>query len=145
MTGPRDRLALVGIAIALVGAAVSVYLTLAHYAQVAPACITTGAVDCGAVTSSTFSLLPGTQIPITIVGVAWFAVSGVAFALVASGREPSWLAPAHFALAALALLAVLYLVYAEVVVIHRICEWCTVVHLLVLATFFITLRRLQRA
>jgi uncharacterized membrane protein len=102
-------------------------------------------VDCGAVTSSSFSVVPGTGVPITIVGLSWFAASGVASWLEWRDAGPEWLPLAHFVLAAAALVAVLYLVYAEVVVINRICEWCTLVHLLVIATFFIALRRLQSA
>jgi uncharacterized membrane protein len=139
---PR-RGAVAGVTIAAVGAAVSAYLTVVHYADVAPACVTSGAIDCGAVTSSTYSLVPGTQIPITIIGIVWFALAGAGFLLAGGEGEPPWLPVAHFVLAAAGVLAVLYLVYAEIVVINRICEWCTLVHLLVLATFVLTLRRLQ--
>jgi uncharacterized membrane protein len=37
--------------------------------------------------------------------------------------------------------AVLYFVHAELVALHRVCECCTVVHLVVLATFLATLAR----
>jgi uncharacterized membrane protein len=50
----------------------------------------------------------------------------------------------HFAWAALGVLFVLYLVFVEIVLLHQICEWCTAVHLLVLATFVVALRRLQQ-
>jgi uncharacterized membrane protein len=39
---------------------------------------------------------------------------------------------------------VLYLVFVEIVILQQICECCTVVHLLVLATFVLTLRRFQQ-
>jgi uncharacterized membrane protein len=116
---------------------------VAHYADVPLACLTAGPIDCGAVTSSSFSVVPGTGIPITILGLVWFGASAAAFGAVLRGDGPRWLPLAHFALAAAGLLVVLYLVYAEIVVINRICEWCTLVHLLVAATFLITLRRLQ--
>jgi uncharacterized membrane protein len=143
VNGRRDPLALASLILAVAGAAVSAYLTLAHYANVPLACVTTGPVDCGAVTSSSFSVVPGTAVPITIVGLLWFAASGAASWLEWRDAGPDWLPLAHFVIAAAALLAVLYLVYAEIVVINRICEWCTLVHLLVIATFFISLRRLQ--
>jgi uncharacterized membrane protein len=145
MIARADRLVLSGLVIAAVGLASAIYLTIAHYAHAPLACVTAGPVDCGAVTTSSFSLIPGTDVPITLVGTAFFLASGVLFVLAAAGAEPKWLRPAHFALAAVALLAVLYLVYAEIVVINRICEWCTLVHLLVLGTFLIALRRLQTA
>jgi uncharacterized membrane protein len=142
---PTDRLALAGLVLAPAGLAVSGYLTLAHYANVTLACVNSGPIDCGAVTSSSFSVIPGSAIPISILGLLWFGASGAAFWLESREQGPDWILLAHFALAAAGVAVVLYLVYAEIVVINRICEWCTIVHLLVLATFFITLRRLQSA
>jgi uncharacterized membrane protein len=140
-----DRLAVAGALVAIAGLGIAVYLTIAHYAHAPLACVTTGPIDCAAVTSSSYSLVPGTDVPITLVGIAFFVLSGTFFALAAGGAEPAWLPSLHFGIAALALLAVLYLVYAEIVVINRVCEWCTLVHVLVLATFLITLRRVQTA
>ena len=145
MSRAPDRLALAGLVVAVAGLVVSAYLTVAHYANVPLACVTTGPVDCGAVTSSSFSVIPGTAIPITILGLVWFAASGGAFWVESRDDSPDWVFLAHFVLAIAGLGFVLYLVYAELVVINRICEWCTIVHLLVIATFFITLRRLQSA
>jgi hypothetical protein len=39
---------------------------------------------------------------------------------------------------------VLYLVYAEIVLLHTLCEWCTVVHVLTFATFLLALQRWQQ-
>jgi uncharacterized membrane protein len=80
----------------------------------------------------------------------WFLTSGAlaAFAWLSARSEraePNWLRPLHLAMTTLALLAVLYLVYVEIVILHQICEWCTVVHLLVLASFVLALRRIQQA
>lgn len=73
--------------------------------------------------------------------IASFALRAVAF-----GRpEPGWVRLVQLIWAGLALIVVLYLVYIEIVVLHQICEWCTVVHLLVVATFVLALVRLQRA
>jgi uncharacterized membrane protein len=41
------------------------------------------------------------------------------------------------------LLAVLYLVYAEIVRLHTICAWCTAFHVIILLMFLITLVQLQ--
>ena len=143
----RERGATALLGFAVLGLAVAAYLTAVHYADVAPVCGTIDSVvDCGAVTRSAWSLLPGTQVPVTVPGMLWFAVSG-ALALVAlrsahrGTAEPPWLRPAHAAWAAAALVAVLYFVYAELVALHRICEWCTAVHLLVLASFLVALAR----
>lgn len=129
------------------GLAISVYLTATHANAVPLVCSVGSVVNCGSVTHSAYSVIPGTTIPISVPGIVWFLVNGL-FALIAlrtAGRsEPGWLRPVHLIWAALALAAVLYLVYVEIVVLHAICEWCTVVHLLVLATFVLALRRLQQ-
>lgn len=139
-------LLLMGIA----GIAIAGYLTAAHYAAVPLACPTNGVVNCQAVTSSAYSFVPGTAIPITLPGILWFAVSGAlaGVALVAIWRghgEPARLRLAHLLWGLAGLLVVLYLVYAELAVLHRICEWCTVIHLLTLATLLVALKRWQDA
>lgn len=137
------------IAMAVAGLGISIYLTTVHYAHVALACPTGTVVNCAKALSSAYSVVPGTAIPITIPGMAWFLVSGglAAWSLVLferGEREPARLRQALFGWGALGLAFVLYLVYAELVKLHTICEWCTVVHLLTLATFLVALNRLQR-
>jgi uncharacterized membrane protein len=124
---------------ALAGIAISAYLTISHYQGIPLACAANSTFDCGAVTSSVYSVLPGTGIPVSLLGIGWFLVSG-ALAL-ATLRRPgrrtgAWL-EVGWCFAGLAF--VLYLVYAELVVIHRICEWCTAVHLLVLMSLLAAL------
>lgn len=130
-----ELLVLVGIA--LVGGAIAVYLTLTHFSSLPLVCTVGGPVNCVAVTHSAYSVIPGTTVPISILGVLWFAVS--------AGLALSPARMIHFAWAALGLLVVLYLVFVEIVLLHQICEWCTAVHLLVLATFVLALLRLQRS
>jgi len=127
------------------GVAIAAYLTVAHYADAPLVCIEGALVDCGAVTASSFSLVPGTSVPVAAAGLGW-SLGSVALAALALGeRAPAWVPGAHFAWAAAALAGVLYLVYAEIVVIGRICEWCTLWHVVVLVTFVVALRRLQEA
>src|SRR6185312_11540258 len=135
---------------ALAGLGVSIYLTVVHYqGSDLLACPNTGVVNCVKVTTSNNSYLFGTQIPITIPGMLWFIVSG-AMALIAllaiwnNRREPSRLRLAHLLWGAAGMVFVLALVYAEIVQLHSLCEWCTVVHLLTLATFLIALNRWQQ-
>lgn len=136
------------VVMALLGIGISAYLTAVHYANVPLLCSTSGPIDCARVTSSIYSVVPFTQIPITVPGMLWFAASG-GLALFALRRawlgqaEPPRLRQGHFALAAVGLVFVLYLVYAEIVLLHRFCEWCTAIHLLTLLTFIITLLRVQ--
>lgn len=143
-----ELIALIGIAVA--GVAIATYLTATHADALPLVCTAGSVINCSSVTHSAYSVIPGTSIPISIPGVIWFLSSGVLasvglFARRASQPEPGWVRPVHIAWAALALLIVLYLVYVEIVILHRICEWCTVVHLLVLASFVLALRRLQES
>lgn len=145
----RERGPVAMLVMAVAGIAIAAYLTTVHYAKIPLVCTTGGVVNCAAVTSSRFSVVPGTQLPITIPGFLWFVVSGAlaVVALVAARRgqaEPERLRLAHMLWGAAGLLFVLYLVYAEIVQLHQICEWCTVIHVLTLATFLIALARWQR-
>ena len=135
---------------AVVGLGAATYLTTLHYAGVSPICTTNGFVNCGSVLKSTYSVVPGTSIPVTLPGMIWFIVSG-AFALVSvlSARrgldEPEWLRPAHLIWCVLGLVSVLYFVFAELVKLHELCEWCTGVHILVFLCLLVTIARVQRA
>jgi len=138
------------VAMALLGFGISVYLTTVHYAKVPLVCNSGGIINCASVTTSAYSVIPGTSIPITVPGMLWFAVSGALaiVALVALQRgeaEPERLRLAHAVWGGLGLAFVLYLVYAEIVRLHQICEWCTAVHVLTLLTFLVALYRLQQA
>ena len=141
-TGP-DRGALLVVALGLAALAVSAYLTLAHYGSVGLACQQGSLVDCEAVTTSTYSLVPGTQLPITVPGMAWsLLVVALGLALArGAGRAAELILLVG---AAVAMLGVLYLVRAEIVVIGRICLWCTIFHALILATLLVALLRIQR-
>lgn len=132
----RDPSRIVLAGAALVGLAVSVYLTVAHYAQAPLACVQGGVVNCDLVTKSSYGIVPGTAIPVSAAGILWFGVS-LGLALVGA----SWARAAAPAWAAAATLVVLYLVYAELR-LGRICEWCTLVHLLVALWLLVAVGRL---
>jgi uncharacterized membrane protein len=134
---------------AVAGIGILAYLTTVHYANVPLLCPTTGLINCAQVTSSAYSVVPGTAIPITIPGMLWFVVSGgLAVAALRSlwrgQAEPARLRVAQLVWSALGLLVALYLVYAELVVLRKICEWCTVAHVLIFATLLVALVRWQR-
>ena len=135
---------------ALAGLGISIYLTVVHYQGLGVAfCSTTGIVNCNKVTSSGNSVLFGTNVPITVPGMLWFIASGAlaVVALVAiwrNRREPSRLRLIHLLWALAGMAFVLYLVYAEIVLLHTLCEWCTVVHVLTFATFLLALQRWQQ-
>ena len=145
--GAPDLAALV--ALALAGLAISAYLTTVHYAHAPLLCSAGGIVNCTQVTTSVYSVVPGTQIPITVPGMLWFLVSGslagAAWRMQArTGVAPARLVLAHVGWGAIGLVTVLYLVYTEIVRLHAICEWCTAVHVLTLLTFLVALYRVQQ-
>lgn len=135
--------------LALVGLGISIYLTVVHYdSKVSLVCTSGGVINCQQVTSSAYSVVPGTTLPITIPGMLWFLALGglalVALRAAAQRRpEPERLRVAMLLWCAVGLLFVLYLVFVEIVKIQRICEWCTVIHLLTLTAFVIALQRWQ--
>ncbi len=137
------------VAMAVAGVGIASYLTFEHYANQEPFCTTVGPINCASVLKSPYSVLPGTSIPITLPGLLWFLASGglavVGLAAIWRARpEPERLRGAQLAWSAAGLVFVLYLVWAEIVQVRAICAWCTVVHLLTLATFLIALSRWQR-
>jgi uncharacterized membrane protein len=129
---------------AVAGILIAGYLTAVHYTPLPLVCSTTGVIDCAQVTSSAYSVVPGTTVPITVPGMAWFALSGVlAIAALTRSRFATTLRLAHLALTAAGLLAALYLVFVEIVRLHHICLWCSAVHVLLLASFLVALSRVQ--
>jgi len=144
----RAPLAAAVIALALVGLGISIYLTIDHYQHVAPVCIVGSVFDCVKVTSSAYSVIPGTSIPITIPGMLWFIASGgfaaaMIWYLAREQREPSRLRLWFVLWAGAGLVFVLYLVYAEIVQLRALCPWCTGVHILTLVIFLLALRLWQ--
>ncbi len=151
LTLAREQVGLTALLLmSVVGLGVSIYLTIVHYdSKVSLLCTTGGVVNCQSVTTSADSVVPGTNIPVTIPGMLWFltlgalAVVGLRAAARAQAEPPRLrLAPLLWTLAGLVF--VLYLVYCEIVLVQHLCEWCTVVHLLTLASFLIALTRWQR-
>jgi uncharacterized membrane protein len=132
--------------LSLLGVGIATYLTLVHYTNAPLVCSTSGLVDCARVLSSLYSVVPGTSVPITVPGLAWCVVSA-ALAVVglygATGLQPRRIYVAQFAWSLLGLLAVLYLVYIEIVRLHTICAWCTAFHVVILLMFLVTLVRVQ--
>jgi uncharacterized membrane protein len=147
----RHAPAQVAIAVmALIGLGISIYLTVVHYdTKVSLVCTAGGLVNCGNVTTSAWSVVPGTAIPVTIPGMLWFVVSGGLavlglWRLRAGRQEPARLPLAQVIWGLGGLLFVIYLIYCEAVLVHNICEWCTAVHALTFLTFILAFYRLQR-
>ena len=123
---------------AIAGAGIAIYLTTVHYEKVPLLCSTTGLINCERVTSSSYSVVPGTTLPITIPGLAWCAALAV-LALAAIRSSQHWLRIAELVLTILGTLSVVYLLFAEVVVLHSLCLWCTILHLLIFGSLLLAM------
>ena len=126
-----SRLQPVAILVSLAGVAISIYLTVLHYAGVVPACPATGPINCEAVLSSPFAVIAGTSVPTSAAGIAWFAVSAVLWT-----RPIGWI---QVAWSGIGLLTVLYLAFIEIVRLGTICLWCSAAHVLVVVLFMAAL------
>lgn len=138
MTPPRgwDRLRL---ALGVAGLLISAYLTLVHFDSHVPlACAAGSFVNCETVLSSPSATMLG--VPVAAWGLAWFA-GAIALALLSlrtgAGGEARGLRALGLAWPLVGTVGVLWLVYQEVGVIGRICVWCTVVHVIILALLVI--------
>ena len=106
--------------LAMLGLAISVYLSWVHYAGIEPVC--TGISDCERVQSSEYAELVG--IPVALLGVAGYAaLLGSLCVRVELTALLSYLALAFSA----------YLTWAELFRIDAICQWCVVSALTTLA------------
>jgi uncharacterized membrane protein len=114
---------------------VSIYLTVAHLTSSSIlACSDKGFVNCGAVTTSAESKLFGI-FPVAELGLAFYVF------MVAVNTPWAWRSKlpvlywARLGSVIVGMLFVLWLVYAELVLIRNICVWCTSVHVITFVLF----------
>ncbi len=124
--------------LAILGLADSVYLTLVHYTPDVHLYCTAGSfVNCGAVTTSPQSVVLG--IPVPVYGIVWFvAIAGLALPRAWRSRSRV-LIITRASLASIGVIFAIYLVAQELLVIGKLCLWCTAAHLLAFAIFVIVL------
>jgi uncharacterized membrane protein len=124
------------VALSVAGIGVSTYLTLVYLA--APdllVCTEAGIVSCDAVLRSPQSTFLG--VPVPLLGLAWF-VAMLGLSLPAAWRaRVSAVHLARLAAAVAGIGFVLWLLYAELVLIGAICLWCTIAHVLAFGLFAI--------
>ena len=124
-TAWATRASIPTLALALVGVAVSIYLTIEHFSgSTVLACPEGATINCSKVTSSSWSRFAG--LPVAVLGLAYFVGMTVLVTPMAWRRRT--LDPIRVAGAALGTVMVIYLVWAELFRINAICLWCTVVH-----------------
>jgi uncharacterized membrane protein len=135
--GPAIWLQITSFVLALGGLGVSVYLTIAHFTESSLAgCSESGLVNCTKVTTSPQSYVFG--IPVAVLGLAFFVfVAAIMspWAWQARRREIHML---RIASMVVGIGMVIYLVYAEFIIIGSICLYCTSVHVITFVLFVLT-------
>jgi uncharacterized membrane protein len=131
-------LPIVSTALAVVGLAISGYLTYEHYtAAKTLVCGETGVVNCLEVTTSAQSRFLG--IPVALLGLLYFAAM-IPLCLPAAWRSRrKEIRYARIGAAAVGICFVFYLLYAELFTIGKICLWCTGVHVVTVVLFAVVL------
>ena len=121
--------------LSVLGLGLSVYLTITHYTDSAPAgCPVNSVVNCAKVTTSPESMIFGV-FPVAVLGLAFYVF------MVAVNSPWSWrpgmplIRIARLAGVLTGIVFVLYLVYVELIQVDAICEYCTGVHIITFALF----------
>jgi uncharacterized membrane protein len=122
--------------IAALAVADSAYLTYAHFTTPTVLyCSTKGFMDCAAVTTSSYSHPFG--IPVALVGLVWSVAMLALCTPWAWGAASPWLRWVRLAATGTGVLTVLYLLWAELVKLRHICQFCTIMQVLSVALFFV--------
>lgn len=122
--------------LSLMGMGVSIYLTAYHYLQIPLACSSTGIINCETVLNSGYAYLLGT--PIAVFGILFFAVELVL--LHANHRRREDISVIYNAVG---IGSVIYFIYLEKI-IGSICLYCTLVHVIVIALFILSLHEISK-
>jgi uncharacterized membrane protein len=112
--------------LSLLGLGLSIYLSITHFAKQLLVCSGTGFVDCAKVTTSPQSYF--LHIPVAFLGLGTYLVMTVINSPWAWRAKTRLLHVARFILATVSMCFVLWLVYAEIIIIKSICLYCTAVH-----------------
>ncbi|MBX6371741.1 MAG: vitamin K epoxide reductase family protein [Acidothermus sp.] len=126
-----------GLLLSVVGLGLATYLTIVHFDQgVQLVCSSKGVINCEQVTTSPQSYVFG--IPVAVLGLAYF-VGMIPWQLPRAWRSADprirW---GRLAYCAMGILFVFYLLYAEFIIIGKICLWCTAVHVVTFLLFAVT-------
>jgi len=125
-------------ALSIIGLGFSIYLTITHFQPHALVCADTGTINCAKVTTSAQSYFLG--IPVAILGLFNFVMLLGLNSPWAWRAKNYWLHVARFALTAVGMGFVLWLIYAEIMIIGNICLYCTGVHIVTFALLIVLTR-----
>lgn len=122
--------------ICLLAFADSAYLAFIHYTNPAGLfCSTKGFINCTAVTTSVYSHPFG--IPVVVPGLIWSFAMLVLCSPWGWRSSSRWASPLRFAGCISGLGMVFYLLYVELFSLGHLCEFCSIVHLMVIALFIV--------
>lgn len=126
-------------ALSLIGLALSVDLTIAHFegAQIL-ACGMRGTFNCEAVTTSPQSYFLG--VPVAILGLSNYVMMTALNPPWGWRVKSYWLHVARFVISVGSMCFVLWLVSAELLIIDHICIYCTGVHIVTFALLIVLSR-----
>jgi uncharacterized membrane protein len=137
-TGPPLWLQITTFLLVLAGLGVSIYLTVAHFTEssLAGCSETKGLVDCTKVTTSPQSYVFG--IPVAVLGLAFYVFAVALFSPWAWRSARREIHLLRIASLVVGIGFVIYLLYAELIVIGSICLYCTSVHVVTFLLFVLT-------
>jgi uncharacterized membrane protein len=129
--------------LAFIGLGISTYLTIAHFATTdILACSSNSVVNCEVVTTSAQSHFLG--MPVSVLGLAYYVVAVAIYSPWSWWSSSRRLHQVRLGFSVLGMLMVLWLLTAELVIIHKICLWCTGVHVVTFLLFVTTIIGSQR-
>jgi uncharacterized membrane protein len=127
----------VALLLTLIGLGVATYLTIQHYdTHLTLSCPNTGLINCEKVTTSAQSRLFG--VPVALLGLLYY-VGMIPWQLPITWRSADpRVRYGRLLYCGSGIAFVIYLVYAEFIIIKNICLWCTSVHIITLLLFIVT-------
>lgn len=125
-------------ALSLIGLALATYLTITHFEPQALFCTDKGFINCGVVTTSAQSHLFG--VPVAFLGLGTYLVMTVLNSPWGWRAKNYWVHVARFVIAIISMGFVLWLLYAELIIINNLCLYCTGVHIVTFALLIVLTR-----
>jgi len=136
-----SRLRLISLALALLGLAVSLYLTWVKVARTSVFC--GGVGDCEAVNSSIYAQING--MPVAVLGAGAYLAMAVLLFMEPRGQLwAEWAPLAVFGLGLTGTLYSAYLTYIELAVLHAVCPYCVVSAICITSILALSVVRLWR-
>src|SRR5262249_29725280 len=134
LPAPSPVLAWLTFALSLAGLGLSIYLTIVDLQPAALVCSSHGLVNCENVLHSAQAKVFGV-IPVAFLGLAFYVVASALTSPWAWRRPEPLVRWGRLGAFIVGMCFVLYLVYAELILIGNICIWCTTVHCVTFVLF----------